>query len=995
MADKLIADADNYVSSTKELSPEAALRLAARLQKGAANASRTDAGLYEVARERVLNHVIKQHSDTVRVGPAKEGPQFLLVRPPRGKRAPSALIAVDHISDDVRAGLNLNLAPAGDEEQVAGLDVRPLDPAMRAAFTKMSSGDCAAAARRAEEEYDYDRSVAAWRLAVLRSDGNLDMVRELVRFLSDIYADYDEIAELLSSPRIDTGRDRALHLRLADAVYQLGHAEEALEHYTALSRGTADALVLRRLGDLEHRVGNLAEAERLLAKSVSLDPGNADARRLLDACRSARGDVASQLLEQAEAARASGDLAGARAICADLTGRGLTGARLARLLAALDAEQHRSRAEELIARAQACAEAAQWREAAKALKAAHREDASSRKATRELNSRVQAAIADENCRTHIAFGQERAGAGDTLGALAAYHRAIETGAKIDAEAAEDALLSRLIAYVGRTRHKITDRHLEGVAAVHTAADHFSRGRVREAETALREARRHLKNDKDVVSLEREIRFGQAQRSRQKADEHVAASRACEQRGDLEGALSALDQAVHVLGADFDDTAERRRGLRASIARNQAHATQMKLLARIADAGQWWRLQREIAGSATHAEDPAIVELCARATAAIQRDWQIRNTAPPKVGADGILNLTALKDGRDGPLLRCLDSAGGRLLLAAGDALYIGDLDTLELSAAYTLPAGLAISGAGTRLFCDGDNVLVFDGDKRELTVISPSGDSLEIADRVPLDKAIPRGEDAEKVAQETVFDQPSGRLLTLLKGQRGRHKGRLLSISTADGLVHNEETFSYAVFNLRAIGGSQQYTVQRHMDLRRLVPSFYNFAVVDARTRIHERPFYPDFGQPMHAIRRIAAAPGLEAPLFCQYWFIEPFTGQVVDHSNGFAQLRSDFSVFYQVSDPDTSWMDDDRTLMTAFAVHDPSRTLVFHTRRYGKKGTHGVAAFSFDGMRLAWDFDADAGLEIRSLLEDRTGGRVYAIVEDAEKTRTLRRIDVENRRLT
>ncbi len=61
---KLIADADKFVSG-KALSPEAALRLAARLQKAGADAPKTSAGLYEVARERVLNHVLRIHASPI------------------------------------------------------------------------------------------------------------------------------------------------------------------------------------------------------------------------------------------------------------------------------------------------------------------------------------------------------------------------------------------------------------------------------------------------------------------------------------------------------------------------------------------------------------------------------------------------------------------------------------------------------------------------------------------------------------------------------------------------------------------------------------------------------------------------------------------------------------------------------------------------------------------------------------------------------------------
>ena len=992
---KLIADADRFVNGA-ELKVTAALRLAARLEKAATAASRTDAGLFDLARDRVLNHLLRAFGDVVRVGTAQEGAHLVVIRPPRGKRAPRALIAVERIEEPLRAGLRLDLATDEEEEEsVPGLQVRPIDPAFRARFAQMAAGDLAAAARAAEEEYDYDRAVAAWRLSVLRSGGSLDRVRELVRFLSDYYADYEEISELLSSEVIDVGRERDLHLRLADALYQLNQLDEAYDQYESLlASGKPELVVVRRLGRMDLDANRLALAEQRLQAAGRLDPGDVRARTLLERCRSARGDVATALLEEAKAARAAGDGPRARAICADMAKRGLAHPGLDGLRADLDADDARAEAAGFLDDAQVLADIADWRHAAHALREAHQLDPSLVESTAALTTRVHAALAAEDCATHSATALERAAKGDPAGALMAFQRAISTGVPLPPPADEHPLLATLRGYHER-RGGAPDHHVcAALAALHQAQQHHAAGEHLEAEAALRTARRHLRDDAEVTALAASLRAVRQRERQARAQADLERATALEAEGALQAALDALEAAVRMAGGEVADSEVRRARLRAALDRSETLTRLTRRLEKHAAGAEWWQVRRVLAETPL-AEEPDIRPYADRASAAIQQSWQVTRLADP-ASTPGRLDLSSL--GLEGTALLYLESErADTVLVGAGHVLAIVNPTDLAVRAIHRLPEGVRLDTRTSRLFIAGSRVLVFDGETRTLTVLGDlDAGELRVEDRLQL-RGLPGTADPAKLATETLYDATSGRLLTLLTGQRGRFEGRLLSMDLTDGQVRNEEGFNHAVFNLRHIVGTDQYTVQRLLNARRLTPNFYNFAVIDARTRVRSRRFYPDFGEPMHALRRISYIPNEKAPFVLQYWFLDPFSGQVLDHSNGFAQLKEDWSVYYQVSDPDT-WMRDDRTLMTAFAVHAPTSSLIFHWRRYGSRKdappAHGVAGFALDGLNELWSTDTPTPEDkVTRVYDHRASDSVLALLDTAEGP-SLRVVDPENHTL-
>lgn len=991
---KLISDADRYASGETNLKPEAVLRLASRLDKAREKASRTDRGLYELARERILAHLLRRQlgeppGTVARIAPAREGAHLVVVRPPKGRRAPLAVLPIDHLPDDVREAFadTLALPSHGDAaESVEGLDVRSLDPALTAVFQELSAADCVVAGRGAEEEYDYDRAVAAYRLAVLRSEGQLDMVRELVRFLSELYADYDEIADLLLSPRIGVTSHRDLHIHLAHALFHLQRSAEAIARYEALlTEDSGDAELQLRLGQLLLDGGAIDRAAPHLERAARLDPGSVDARRLLERCQNARRTIGDDLLAQAEEAFALGDRAEARRVCASMSDRGIFHAGAATLLRRIASSEAGEAAATHVARADQLAKGGDWRSAAEALREAERADPEGAGRWAALSETVRAALDREECDHHLGLGRDREAAGDRHGALLAYARAIHTGASTAEAGPPSALLRRLQSYLKR-QPKPTDRQLEGLAWLHAATLSFEADRVDDAESQLRDAQRHIREDADALALQRRVDGALASRRREAAETLTASARALASADDVIGALAALDKAAALMGPDY--AIEERRQLRAKAQTRSALAELEERIGKLAAAGRWWSVLHGVKQGA--ATSTALDTLIERASAAIGQQWRVERAATSGAGAGAIaLSDHGFEPEYEKRLSVTLDGPGGRIILAADHRLVIAPLSTEE-AVAYTLPAGLSLDRKTSRVFTLGDRIVILDCSTHTLTTLGDAGAGLEVQDRVTLDRTL-QSAAPERLATETAFDPETARMLAIVGGG-GRARSRLLSVDVADGHTHNEEAFSFPVFNLHRLDGTPFFTVQRQLNVATAGPRFYNFAVVDARTRIQNRVVFREIEEPMHAIRRIVRIES--GATLCQYWFIDPFSGQVVKESNAFMELKDDWTVRYQNSQPaQLLGGSDERGIIGSFCVHEPSESVVFPWLRYDKEREHGLSVVSLERFESRWELDMPKGHSLAALHEDRVNHVIWVELSGPEGV-VLRRLNWGERSL-
>ncbi|MFT7621251.1 MAG: tetratricopeptide (TPR) repeat protein [Myxococcota bacterium] len=978
---KRIVEVERIVSGGQEPDISQLLRLAARLDKDAQTAARADVGLYELARERLLLFALRtgyhpDSADTLRIMPSPTGPHEVVLRPPRGKRAPGAALSLDRIPPDLRKTLDLTVE-AAEMESVDGLDVRPVDPAVVRMLADMSPGDLAQAARAAEEEYDYERALGAWRVAVVRSRGDMALVRELTRFLTELYADFEETAELLSSEAVIL--DRELELALADALYQLERLDDATDAYQRLERQGAEAVVLRRLGALAHRGGDAGAALRWLERAIEQDPGDIAARELLERVRSARGDAAAAVVEQAKALADGGQIQDALALLQRSRDQGCSDGRLARLQSRLEAQQATALARQRLDAAQERADAGDWKQAAALLEEADQLDPGLATEASSLRATVHATRAGRECQAQVETALRRAAEDDLHGALRCWVRALETGIAIAEPAASDRLLAALQAAVPKGHP--SDRQLHGAAELYRAEQQLESGNLAAAEATLSDARRHLKTGAALDAMSGRLRREKQGNRLAEAEALVARGAAAEAAGDTAGALKWLDKAAG-LGAPVDADRER---LKAQLADTKRSARIVDRLERLVAAEDWWGLKRA-------ATETAIGEAFgARATAAIASAWKVDEGASVAARAQGVLPVSELGMPDGAALITLLDRERGLIWFGAGRRLVVLAGDTLAFVAAFTLPEAVSVERGRTRIMATAEGLLLVDAQGLTVTRLQYVDEQLRVVDHRSLEKAIPGGSDPERLARGLQWDAATGRLLALQTGLRGKYQGRLLSIDPQDARAHNDASFAQPAFNLVPVVGTDQFTVQRLLDFTRPSRSLFYFWVVDGRGHTHQRPFYDDIGAPMHSLRRVVRV-GEDAPLLlAQYWYLDPLTGKVADSSMGVCLVKAeDWSLYYQVSDP-SSWARDGRQFFGAFAMHRPTESVAFGSR--DTEGGTAVSGFDMSRFRPTWTAPAPRGSEIISVLDDVSRGWLWAFTRGSDGT-VLRAVEPDAERL-
>ncbi len=124
----LLEETEHYISGDTH-TPTKALRLAARIEKAIGKATRADEALLTAARERILNHLLRDSLDMVRIQTAPSQAAALRIQGPKGKRSPTAIVAIDRLSSDVREAVvnALNLHTDAAPESHKGIHVGTID----------------------------------------------------------------------------------------------------------------------------------------------------------------------------------------------------------------------------------------------------------------------------------------------------------------------------------------------------------------------------------------------------------------------------------------------------------------------------------------------------------------------------------------------------------------------------------------------------------------------------------------------------------------------------------------------------------------------------------------------------------------------------------------------------------------------------------------------------------------------------------------------------
>ena len=993
---KALAEAEQYVSG-ESLPATKVLRLAERLDKAREHASKADSGLLELARERVLSQLLRTAKDTVRVGLAKESTSSLSIRAGKGQRAPAATISLDRLPIDLRSTLTeeLALAPQNASESTHGIDVGSLDPALCALYANQSANACLKGAESAEESYDYDRALMGFRLAVIRSQGDVATVRALVRFLTEVYADRDAVVRLLGSPQIPTHKHRDLRIALAQATHAGGQLPAAAKLYEELLAQADDPDLLAALADIDLHEGRVDKAQQRIKSVLKQDPSHKQARTLLDRCKRSLHSEADHWIARAQAALDQGELDDARDALDTLSRRKVHHPQITPLRTRLETMEANTIAADQIKRASLLADQGDWRQVVQLLRQAQQSMSSISDETASLLHKAEQAVAKEDCAHHLQEAATRFDGGNVAGALRSFHRALATNENFPDDVDSHPLLAVLrptLKLLGRTAP--TDRTYDGLAALFKARKHLENTAWDDAENDLRDARRHLRNHPEIDALEQSLANARAEKKQSLVATWIAEARRLEESDQLVEALEALENAVDLKGGDFDDTDAWRNRLRAQTSERSKRTSVYKRLQQLASQEDWWRLQRELnaTGNVLSKDDTDVWQR--RAQVGIQTAWQIETRSAPTKTPVGRLPLSALDWSPEcqQKVIVHPSTTENILWLGAGQHLARVSLPNLRVQNVYGIPKTIEIASSTTRLFDWENRLILLDGNAKALTFLRFEDDQMHVEDRMDLSRILGGQSDPKRLVTETQLCPITGRLLVLETQQQRGRKSRLKSVSLDDGQVHHEESFPYPVFNLKPIHGDSFFTVQRLLDWSRPQANFYNFAVVDGHARIEKRIGFAELELPMHSIRHIARGGTETSDLYCQYNYLEPFTGQVSQGTCGFAQIRPDWDIYYQTNETER-WFDDPRQIAGEFGIHTPSQSLIVPWRTLSDPTSGGLSVIAFKGFQHQWSATLPNAWDWGGLLV-HPGSDHPVVIARSDEGVQLHSVDMENHSL-
>ncbi|HIN84929.1 MAG TPA: hypothetical protein EYN06_00510 [Myxococcales bacterium] len=879
------------------------------------------------------------------------------------------------------------------QSKTGSIQLRPIDADIENEIGRLSIDGYLDAARLAQENYDFERATTAFRLAIKQSKGRIDTVSAFTAFLEEMLADYEEISELLSSPGIDLDRHLLLKKQYAHAQYHLGFSA-AREHYVDILTQEKDALVLSRLAAIELDSGDYLSAQKGLKLSLKLDPTNTEAHALLAECNQRLVQTASTLIQQAEAAFDLGELDEAKRLCESASATHLDNGAAERLLDKIRLLNATSEAQLLIKEAEADAKMKQWRKALKKLNKAHELDLDCIVPTQQLTNKVEMQLASQNFTTHQEVGTARQAQGDYSGALMAYQRAKETGTPWSGEDLGNPLIALLNDTAEQTPTHLNERALEGLAALYSAQEHHGAGRLNDAQQALEEAERHLKNNPAIERFSQTLQSESRQRNQLRVETLLERATALSNNGQFSSALGVLDE---VIALDLENAPANalRTQLKDSLEQTERDQKLLTRLERLAEQHDWWRLRQELTDSSEALTPAAHKKLETQVIQGIESTWKVLNLRTQEATVTGAHELPAdfsraLKEG----VAWAVDSSAGQWIGGAGRLLLICSLPDLKQSRLFELPEQLQIEIGVTRILPSPHGILLFNGKTRELTTLRTNKNGLTVEAHLELGRQIPLPpkSDFNSGVVEAYYCEKSDRLVALVPLE----KSRLLSVGVDNGRIHHEERANATLFNLQKVEHDPEgrFTAQSLRNLYSNRP--YNFAVIDGRAKVRKRVFYGDLEDPMVAISKVTYFPKVSAQLFCQYSCINPLLSAVMQNWNdsqlAFAQMKNDWDLFYQTNRLDM-WLGDHRALCTPFAIHGDSESLIFGWQSTDKQQATGITSLAIERFDRQWDCTLDSEARLENLFEDRPNGQTFALIRRGESL-SLHTVDHANRTL-
>jgi len=989
----LLEETERYIAGESQ-PPTKALRLAARIEKAIGKATRAEEALLTAARERVLNHLLRDDLDRVRIQPAPAQAAAVRIQGPKGQRSPAAVVAIDRLSSDVRDAVTqaLNLHTDAALESHKGIDVGAIDTIIATVFADQSATECLHTAREGEESYDYERALAGYQLAVVRSNGEINAVRSLVQFWSDIYADHQAIATLLSSKAIAISKYRDLQSAHANALEATGQYDEALSLVLALLAIQEEIVLNVQRARLLYRRGEQSRAAKVLRTVLKEDPNHSEASKLLKEYEAHIHGQADSTVESIQDAIERSDRETARSLLEEMAKSNQTHPLFNTLKKSVARLENQAEASALIQQAEALLEKEDWRGIRQRLMRAQEYCVDTMAPHGAFLQRAEAAVQAMDLRQYIANAERCLEQKEWAAALQAMHRAVEHEDALPPTITEHslhALLQRSLNDV--SGFKPSDRSFDGLASLFEAIQFHQGGQTASAQDALREAKRLLRSHPDITQLEEEVDRSAQMAELSRGDGLLSQAAALEKEGNIEQALAHVEQALSGQVTDRNDAIEWRDRLRETLKQTDQQESILNRWTQLAHSGRWWRLKRAMATEGMDSSRTEVVDLRQKMEKAIADQWSVHAVAHSTATRAGALHLDSMnwsaEQQADMLLYTPQDST---LWLGAHQDLIRVNAKTLEVELRLRLPDAIQVTRKHWRFFAHNEQLIFIDCLGRTATLLVGDCDSPQITHRIDLGRSLGREKEASTLAQEIQWCPQSERLLVLETAHGRGKKSRLRSIGIGDGQVHHAEVFPYPVFGLKTVRGDGRFTVQRMLDWSRPQANFYNFAVVDGKAKVLHRAAFPALELPMHSIRRLYRIDDENSGYLCQYWYIEPFTGQVAQHSGGLMHMKSDWSVYFQSTETE-QWLREPRRLVGNMDYHRPSKTILYPWQDLKDGDAYGVSGIAVDGFEHAWSVPLPTGQKLEALIAPSHGEHT-TIVSAGNQGTVLYRLDVDNR---
>jgi hypothetical protein len=743
--------------------------------------------------------------------------------------------------------------------------------------------DALVRAQKAIEEYDYEAALAAFSEAHAAGRREAAFLVTYAGFLLDQFGDYVRAHEILKNEAKALAKSKALQRLAVRAACLAGDVEAGLAAARAWPEAVSeDSETQLAYAKMLVPSGAASEARRVLTKLLQADPGNLDARALLQQVDERLTARVSDRLAGVEPLLEKGDLGSARALLAEalaLDPDAREAHRLRRRLEEALLSRRVAEARERMAESEASGDlegALRIADEALALAPgdADLQQAAARLSGLALHARLLALAGR---------ALDLEAASDLEGAARAWNDVLRVpeGAACLSEQNPGTLLSALVAEQRATDPARLDT-AAGVTALVGLLAVEARGPLEEQD--VDDLRRWLGQLGPLPRLDRALAAAEARK-------------AAAQRIRLDGLRQQAEQAL-AAGAIADGLAL----LRSLGAHGGADARAREIEARLSDAERRLEAADAVRRAVAAADVFLSRKLLGAATrAGVEAETLATLDADVRALADQHLGVLPAVPVFDDPFERFPLVAGGYARL--GDAhlvvLYAGSLlvwntEGCRDDGVWDLPAPLRGTEKNRYLLLrrSADVALVHDRVARAVYSLEVRpGRRPVLLERCPLERVLPEDPTQSRIS---IVPSADGRsLLVLVTSLRPERKPTLTVVDLDEQRTTSETELPFPAFRLLAIANRPgEYGVSRLLTNPPGAVPRWDFAVINERGRVGASTRFEGLGELIHGVRRLHWEPRV-SKYFYSFDTYEPFSGQVTEESIGLGIAKGDLSPFF------------------------------------------------------------------------------------------------------